>query len=83
LKATTTTATALLRDDRRAQLRRLHLNKRHPDLEDQVTVYPNATILGGGTRIGHHSAIGGSVWLTHSVAPYSKVVGKEVGVADS
>jgi serine O-acetyltransferase len=72
----------LLRDDQ-SHLRRGHLNKRHPDLEDQVTVYPNATILGGGTRIGHHSAIGGSVWLTHSVAPYSKVVGKEVGVADS
>jgi serine O-acetyltransferase len=38
-----------------------------------VTVYPGATILGGKTRIGHHSVIGGNVWLTHSVAPYSRV----------
>jgi len=48
-------------------------SKRHPDLEDHVTVYPGATILGGKTRIGHHSIIGGNVWLTHSVAPYSRV----------
>jgi len=44
---------------------------------DHVTVYPNATILGGKTRIGHHSVIGGNVWLTHSVEPYSKVVVKD------
>jgi len=60
----------LLRDDH-AQLRRGQLSKRHPDLEDHVTVYPNATILGGRTRVGHHSVIGGNVWLTHSVEPYS------------
>jgi serine O-acetyltransferase len=59
------------------QLRRGQSNKRHPDLEDYVTVYPNATILGGKTRVGHHSVIGGNVWLTHSVVPYSKVVGKD------
>src|ERR1019366_4102374 len=59
------------------QLRRGQSNKRHPDLEDHVTVYPNATILGGQTRVGHHSVIGGNVWLTHSVVPYSKVVGKD------
>jgi len=58
-------------------LQRGRENKRHPDLEDHVTVYPNATILGGQTRIGHHSIIGGNVWLTHSVAPYSKVTMKE------
>jgi serine O-acetyltransferase len=52
-------------------------NKRHPDLEDHVTVYPGATILGGSTRIGHHSIIGGNVWLTHSVAPYSRVTLKD------
>ena len=40
-------------------------------------MYPNATILGGKTRVGHHSVIGGNVWLTHSVVPYSKVVGKD------
>ncbi|HTQ56271.1 MAG TPA: hypothetical protein VMI94_17505 [Bryobacteraceae bacterium] len=66
----------LVKDEHR-QLRRGHLSKRHPDLEDHVTVYPNATILGGKTRVGHHSVIGGNVWLTHSVVPYSKVVTKE------
>jgi serine O-acetyltransferase len=66
----------LLRDQRGEPLRG-QANKRHPDLEDYVTVYPNATILGGETRIGHHSVIGGNVWLTHSVAPYSKVTVKD------
>jgi len=66
----------LMKDDR-GELRRGQMNKRHPDLEDHVTVYPNATILGGKTRIGHHSVIGGNVWLTHSVEPYSKVVVKD------
>lgn len=51
-------------------------NKRHPDIEDNVTIYPGATILGGDTRIGHHSVIGGNVWLTHSVEPYSLVTMK-------
>lgn len=66
----------LLRDETGTLLRGRG-NKRHPDLEDHVTVYPGATILGGETRIGHHSVIGGNVWLTHSVAPYSKVNMKE------
>ena len=52
-------------------------NKRHPDIEDHVTVYAGATIIGGDTRIGHHSIIGGNVWLTHSVAPYSRVAMRE------
>jgi serine O-acetyltransferase len=52
-------------------------NKRHPDIEESVTIYPGATILGGDTRIGHHSIIGGNVWLTHSVAPYSRVTMKD------
>ncbi|MHC5067813.1 MAG: serine acetyltransferase [Planctomycetota bacterium] len=52
-------------------------NKRHPDLEDHVTVYPGATILGGNTVIGHHSVIGGNVWLTHSVEPHSRVTIKD------
>ncbi len=66
-----------LSKDEEGQLRRGHGNKRHPELEDHVTVYPSATILGGKTRIGHHSVIGGNVWLTHSVAPYSRVTLKE------
>ena len=47
--------------------------KRHPTLEDHVVVYSNATILGGKTKIGHHSVIGGNVWLTKSVEPFSLV----------
>jgi serine O-acetyltransferase len=47
--------------------------KRHPTLEDDVVVYANATILGGETVIGHHSVIGSSVWLTHSVDPFTVV----------
>ena len=66
-----------LRKDEQGQLRRGQENKRHPDLEDHVTVYPNATILGGQTRVGHHSIVGGNVWLTHSVEPYSKVTLKD------
>jgi serine O-acetyltransferase len=41
--------------------------KRHPTLEDHVTVYAGATILGGDTVIGRGSTIGGNVWLTHGV----------------
>lgn len=41
--------------------------KRHPTIEDDVTVYANATILGGRTVIGRGSVIGGNVWLTRSV----------------
>lgn len=52
-------------------------NKRHPDIEDHVTIYSGATIIGGDTRVGHHSIIGGNVWLTKSVAPYSRVTVKD------
>jgi serine O-acetyltransferase len=48
-------------------------NKRHPDVEDNVIIYAGATILGGETKIGHDSVIGGNVWLIHSVPPFSKV----------
>ena len=47
--------------------------KRHPDIEDNVVIYAGATILGGDTRIGHDSVIGGNVWLTQSVPPHSTV----------
>lgn len=47
--------------------------QRHPIIEDQVIIYAGATILGGETRIGHHSVIGGNVWLTSSVEPYTTV----------
>jgi len=48
--------------------------KRHPTLEDNVVVYANATILGGETVVGHHAVVGSSVWLTHSVEPYTVVL---------
>lgn len=48
--------------------------KRHPTIEDRVTIYAGATILGGETVIGHDSVIGGNVWLTSSVPPGSRVV---------
>jgi serine O-acetyltransferase len=48
-------------------------HKRHPTIEDNVTIYANATILGGETVIGRGSIIGGSVWITQSVPPESKI----------
>lgn len=47
--------------------------KRHPDIEDNVVIYANATILGGNTKIGHDSILGSNIWLTHTVVPYSRV----------
>ena len=47
--------------------------KRHPDIGDHVILYANATILGGSTKIGDGSIIGGNVWLTHSVEPGSVI----------
>jgi serine O-acetyltransferase len=47
--------------------------KRHPTIEDRVTIYPSATILGGDTVIGAGSTIGGNVFLTTSVPPNSLV----------
>ena len=46
---------------------------RHPIIEDHVTIYSNASILGRIT-IGHHSIIGGNIWLTHSVPPNSRIL---------
>ena len=47
--------------------------KRHPTIEDDAIIYANATILGGDTVVGHHSILGGNVWITRSVPPYSRV----------
>ncbi len=52
-------------------------SKRHPTIEDYVTLYSGCTILGGETVIGHHSVVGGNVWLTHSVEPHSLVVNQD------
>ena len=51
----------------------LSQTKRHPTIEDNCVIYSNATILGGQTTIGHHSIVGGNVWLTQSVPPHSLV----------
>lgn len=48
--------------------------KRHPTIEDRVTIYPGATILGGETVIGEGSTIGGNVFITTSVPANSLVV---------
>ncbi len=48
--------------------------KRHPTIEDGVVIYAGATILGGDTVIGRGSVIGGSVWLTESVPPGTRVM---------
>jgi serine O-acetyltransferase len=48
--------------------------KRHPEVRDKVTIYPNSTILGGETVIGENSTIGANVFLMHSVPANSLVV---------
>lgn len=45
--------------------------KRHPDVDDHVTIYAHATILGGETRIGAHSVVGANVWLLESIPAHS------------
>ncbi len=50
--------------------------KRHPTIEDDVTIYAGASIHGGDTVIGKGSVIGGNVWLTKSVPPGSKIFGR-------
>ena len=62
------------KDEKTGMLMKGH--KRHPDIEDNVVIYAGATILGGDTRIGHDSEIGGNVWLIESVPPHSRVYNK-------
>jgi serine O-acetyltransferase len=47
--------------------------KRHPDIEDGVTIYSGATILGP-VRIGRGAVVGGNVWLTHDVPADTRIV---------
>jgi serine O-acetyltransferase len=70
-QGTTLGALSFPRDERGKIIRG---RKRHPTIEDEVTVYSGATILGGDTVVGKGSVIGGNVWLTHSVPPGTKVV---------
>ncbi len=48
--------------------------KRHPTIEDDVTIYSNATLLGKDAVIGARSVIGGNVWITEKVPPDTKVI---------
>ena len=52
---------------------KLHGKKRHPTIEDNVTIYAGASILGGDTVIGHDSVIGANAFITSSVPENSKV----------
>jgi serine O-acetyltransferase len=47
--------------------------RRHPTIEDNVTIYAGATILGGDTVIGRDSVIGSNTWIVRSVAPGTRV----------
>jgi serine O-acetyltransferase len=53
--------------------------KRHPTMEEHVTIYAGATILGSDTVIGAHSTIGGNVWLVESVPPHSPITSDSPG----
>jgi serine O-acetyltransferase len=53
---------------------KLRGKRRHPTIEDRVTIYPGATILGGDTIIGAGSTIGGNVFIMDSVGPNSLVI---------
>jgi len=48
-------------------------NKRHPTVQNRVTIYANATVLGGKTVLGEGAVIGGSVFLTKSVPAHAIV----------
>jgi serine O-acetyltransferase len=63
-------ALSIPRDERGRAIRG---RKRHPTVEDNVTIYANATVLGGETVLGADSVVGGSVFVTQSVPPASRV----------
>lgn len=54
----------------------IRATKRHPTVEDGVTVYANATVLGGTTTLGTGSVVGGSVFLTKTIPPNARVAMK-------
>ncbi len=59
---------------------RLRGQKRHPTIQDRVTIYAGATIIGGDTVVGEGSTVGANVFLSHSVPPGSLVLPEEVKV---
>ena len=52
---------------------KLKSTKRHPTIEDEVTIYSGASILGGETIIGKGAVIGGNAFITKSVEAGSRV----------
>jgi serine O-acetyltransferase len=54
--------------------------KRHPTLENRVTIYAGATVMGGDTVVGAGSTIGANVFLTHSVPAQSLVIQENVKI---
>ena len=60
---------------RRNALGAVLATRRHPTIEDDVTIYAGATILGGATVIGKGSVVGANAWLMQSIPPYSKIMG--------
>jgi serine O-acetyltransferase len=54
--------------------------KRHPTVEDHVTIYAGATIMGGDTVVGEGSTIGANVFLTTTVPKHSLVIQEEANV---
>tara|TARA_B100000029_G_C17368187_1_gene885174 strand:+ start:55 stop:957 length:903 start_codon:yes stop_codon:yes gene_type:complete len=63
-----------------SRVEELRGSKRHPTIEDGVTIYPGATILGGETIIGENSTIGGNVFLIHSVPKDSLAIAEDISV---
>jgi serine O-acetyltransferase len=63
-------ALSIPRDERGRVIRD---TKRHPTVQNDVTVYANATVLGGHTVLGEGSVVGGSVFVTSSVPAGSRV----------
>ena len=53
--------------------------KRHPDILNDVVIYANASVLGGGTVVGNGAVIGGNAWVTHSVADGVTIPSNYVG----
>ncbi len=61
--------------------RALRGQKRHPTVEDHVSIYAGTTVMGGDTVVGAGSTIGANVFLTHSVPPRSLVSYEEKKMA--
>lgn len=62
------------------QGQKLKGEKRHPSIGNYVTIYSNASILGGNTTIGNNTIIGSNVFLTKPIDSNKKVVNKDVEI---